>query len=63
LLSLHFGGFTIKAETDSCILVDATDFLLRGAMKAANRIKAAQQGVVKRRAVEGIECCHWLYRS
>ena len=37
-------GFTIEAETDSSILVDATDFLLRDAMKAANRIKAAQQG-------------------
>ena len=38
-------GFTIEAETDSSILVDATDFLLRDAMKAANRIKAAQQGI------------------
>jgi hypothetical protein len=37
-------GFTIEAETDSTILVDATDFLIRDAMKAANRIKAAQQG-------------------
>ena len=37
-------GFAIEAETDSSILVDATDFLLRDAMKAANRIKAAQQG-------------------
>ena len=37
-------GFAIEAETDSSLLVDATDFLLRDAMKAANRIKAAQQG-------------------
>jgi hypothetical protein len=37
-------GFTIEAETDSTALVDATDFLIRDAMKAANRIKAAQQG-------------------
>lgn len=37
-------GFTIEAETDSSILVDATDFLLRDAMKAANRIKSAQEG-------------------
>jgi hypothetical protein len=37
-------GFTIEAETDSTVLVDATDFLIRDAMKAANRIKAAQQG-------------------
>jgi len=38
-------GFTIEAETDSSVLVDATDFLLRDAMKAANRIKASQQGI------------------
>jgi len=37
-------GFTIEAETDSSVLVDATDFLLRDAMRTANRIKAAQQG-------------------
>ncbi len=37
-------GFTIEAETDSSVLVDATDFLLRDAMKAANKIKSTQQG-------------------
>lgn len=37
-------GFVIEAETDSTVLVDATDFLLRDAMKAANRIRALQQG-------------------
>ncbi len=37
-------GFAIEAESDSSILVDATDFLLRDAMKAVNKIKATQQG-------------------
>lgn len=37
-------GFTIEAETDSTVLADATDFLLRDAMRTANRIKASQQG-------------------
>lgn len=38
-------GFTIEAATGSRILVDATDFLLRDAIKAAQRIKATKQGV------------------
>ena len=37
-------GFTVEAESDSSSLVDATDFLLRDAMKAANKIKSTQQG-------------------
>ncbi|MFT3932067.1 MAG: zinc-dependent metalloprotease [Chitinophagaceae bacterium] len=37
-------GFAVEAETNGRVLVDATDFLLRDAMKAANRIKASQQG-------------------
>lgn len=37
-------GFTIEAETGNRFLVDATDFLLRDAMKAANRIRGSQQG-------------------
>ncbi len=37
-------GFTVEAESDSTVLVDATDFLLRDAMRTANQIKAAQQG-------------------
>jgi Met-zincin/Domain of unknown function (DUF5117) len=37
-------GFTIEAETGNRILVDATDFLTRDAMQAANRIRRLQQG-------------------
>src|SRR5450432_661411 len=37
-------GFTAEAETNGRVLVDATDFLLRDAMKVANRLKASQQG-------------------
>ncbi len=37
-------GFAIEAQTNNHILVDATDFILRDAMRVANRIKAAQQG-------------------
>ncbi|HTE13418.1 MAG TPA: zinc-dependent metalloprotease, partial [Chitinophagaceae bacterium] len=37
-------GFTAEAETDGKLLVDATDFILRDAMKVANRLKATQQG-------------------
>ncbi len=37
-------GFTIEAVTGNKMLVDATDFLLRDAMKAGARIKAAKQG-------------------
>ncbi len=37
-------GFTIEAESNGKVLVDATDFLLRDAMKVANRIKNNQQG-------------------
>ncbi|MEP6750219.1 MAG: zinc-dependent metalloprotease [Bacteroidota bacterium] len=37
-------GFTAEAESNGKVLVDATDFLLRDAMKVANRLKASQQG-------------------
>jgi hypothetical protein len=37
-------GFTIEAESNGRLLVDATDFLLRDAMKAAGRIRSNQQG-------------------
>ncbi|KYP14574.1 zinc-dependent metalloprotease [Flavihumibacter sp. CACIAM 22H1] len=37
-------SFTIEAASGNTLLVDATDFLLRDAMKAAGRIKAAKQG-------------------
>jgi Domain of unknown function (DUF5117) len=37
-------GFTVEAETGNRYLVDATDFFLRDALKAANRIRGNQQG-------------------
>ncbi|MEP7141871.1 MAG: zinc-dependent metalloprotease [Ferruginibacter sp.] len=37
-------GFNVEAESDSSSLVDATDFFLRDAMKAANQVRNAQQG-------------------
>ena len=37
-------GFTIEAESNGHVLVDATDFVFRDAMKVANRIKSMRQG-------------------
>ena len=37
-------GFTIEAESNGRVLVDATDFLLRDAVRAANSIRRNQQG-------------------
>jgi len=37
-------GFTAEAETANAVLVDATEFLTRDAMQAANRIRRMQQG-------------------
>lgn len=37
-------GFTIEAQNKDTVLIDATDFILRDAMRVANRIKASQQG-------------------
>jgi hypothetical protein len=37
-------GFTVEAETGNHWLVDATDFLLRDAMQAANRLRNGKQG-------------------
>lgn len=37
-------GFNIEAETGNRFLVDATDFVLRDAMQAANRLRRSQQG-------------------
>ena len=39
-------GFTIEAETGNRVLTDATDFLTRDAMQAANRIRRSQQGCI-----------------
>ncbi|MGC4034856.1 MAG: zinc-dependent metalloprotease [Chitinophagaceae bacterium] len=37
-------GFTVEAESNGNCLVDATDFLLRDAVRAANRIRSMKQG-------------------
>jgi len=37
-------GFTVEAESNGHQLVDATDFLVRDAMQAANRIRSLHQG-------------------
>ncbi len=37
-------GFPVEATTDSSVLIDATPFLLRDAMGAANRIRNMKQG-------------------
>jgi hypothetical protein len=37
-------GFTIEAESNGHVLVDATDFLLRDAMKVSNRLRSMRQG-------------------
>jgi hypothetical protein len=37
-------GFAIEAESNGAVLVDATEFLTRDAMQAANRIRRMQQG-------------------
>lgn len=37
-------GFTIEAESNGAVLVDATDFLIRDAMQVANRLRRGQQG-------------------
>ena len=38
-------GFNVEAEQSGSVLVDATEFLTRDAMQAANRIKNMRQGV------------------
>ena len=53
-------GFTEEAETNGRVLVDATDFLLRDAMKVANRIKALQQGSY---SLEKSRCAVYLPRT
>ncbi|RXK60974.1 DUF5117 domain-containing protein [Lacibacter luteus] len=37
-------GFTVEAESNGKVLVDATDFLLRDAMKVSNTIRRMRQG-------------------
>ena len=37
-------AFAVEAESDGSVLVDATEFLTRDAMQAANRIRKMQQG-------------------
>ena len=38
-------GFSIGAENEGNLLVDATDFLLRDALQVSNRLQSAKQGV------------------
>ena len=44
LPNLFLWGFTVEAESGNAVLVDATDFFLRDAMRTANRLKSSQQG-------------------
>lgn len=37
-------GFAVEAESNGHVLVDATDFVFRDAMKVANRIRSMRQG-------------------
>ncbi len=37
-------GFTVAAENNGSVLVDATDFLMRDAMQVTNRLQNAKQG-------------------
>ncbi|HRI21172.1 MAG TPA: DUF5117 domain-containing protein, partial [Panacibacter sp.] len=37
-------GFTVAAESNGTVLVDATDFLLRDALQVANRLQSSKQG-------------------
>lgn len=37
-------GFTVEAETGNEVLIDATEFLLRDAMKVSSRLKGMRQG-------------------
>ena len=37
-------GFTAEAESNSTVLVDATDFLIRDAIQVSNRLRRQQQG-------------------
>ena len=50
-------GFTIEAVSNGHLLVDATDFLLRDAMKAANRLKSSRQGAY---ALDKSRCALYL---
>ncbi len=38
-------GFTVAAESNGSVLVDATDFLMRDAMQVTNRLQNAKQGI------------------
>jgi Met-zincin/Domain of unknown function (DUF5117) len=37
-------GFSIEAQTNETVLIDATDFLLRDAMKVSSRLRSMKQG-------------------
>ncbi len=42
--SSTIAGFTVEAESNGAVLVDATSFLLRDAMQVANRLRGSNQG-------------------
>ena len=37
-------GFTVAAQTGGSVLVDATDFIMRDALKVSNRLRSSKQG-------------------
>jgi Met-zincin/Domain of unknown function (DUF5117) len=53
-------GFTAEAESNGKVLVDATDFILRDAMKVVNRLKSSQQGNY---LIEKTRCAVYLPRT
>ncbi len=53
-------GFTAEAESNGRVLVDASDFILRDAMKVANRLKSGQQGSY---SIDKSRCAVYLPRT
>ncbi|MEO5592684.1 MAG: zinc-dependent metalloprotease [Chitinophagaceae bacterium] len=53
-------GFAAEAESNGKVLVDATDFILRDAMKVTTRIKKGQQGSY---SLEKSRCAVYLPRT
>jgi hypothetical protein len=53
-------GFTVEAESNGSVLIDATSFLLRDAMGIANRLRGAKQGSY---AIDASRCAMYLPRT
>ncbi len=53
-------GFVMEAETGNKVLIDATDFILRDAMQAANRLRRGQQGTY---TLDKSRCAMYLPRT